>query len=226
MGCSAGRIIVAAGASARGKPPLDRVPAACYRAGMLRRLYDWTIRLAERRDALWVLAAVSFIESSVFPIPPDVLLVPMIIATPRRAFLIATVATIASVAGGMLGYAIGAFFFDAVGAPVLQFYGYTDRFEQFRTAYNDWGAWAVLIAGISPFPYKVITILSGVTGLDFAIFAVASVIARAVRFYLEAALLWKFGPPVRVFVEKRLGLVATLFLVLLLGGFAVAKYLL
>jgi membrane protein YqaA with SNARE-associated domain len=193
---------------------------------MLRGLYDWTIRLAERRDALWVLAVVSFVESSVFPIPPDVLIVPMIIAAPRRAWLIATVATAASVLGGILGYAIGVFFYDAVGAPVLQFYGYTDRFDQFRETYNEWGAWAVLIAGITPFPYKVITILSGVTGLDFVIFTVASVVARAVRFYLEAALLWKFGPPVRVFVEKRLGLVATLFLALLLGGFVVAKYLL
>jgi len=193
---------------------------------MLRGLYDWTIRLAERRDALWVLAVVSFVESSVFPIPPDVLIVPMIIAAPRKAFLIATVATAASVLGGMLGYAIGAFFYETAGAPVLEFYGYDEKFDHFRDTYNEWGAWAVLIAGITPFPYKVITILSGVTGLDFAVFAVASVIARAARFYLEAALLWKFGPPVRAFVERRLGLVTTLFLALLLGGFVVAKYLL
>jgi membrane protein YqaA with SNARE-associated domain len=193
---------------------------------MLRGLYDWVLRLAERRDALWVLAAVSFVESSVFPIPPDVLIVPMILAAPRKAFLIATVATVSSVLGGMLGYAIGAFFYEAAGLPLLEFYGYTDKFDHFRETYNDWGAWAVLIAGITPFPYKVITILSGVTGLNITVFIVASVIARAVRFYLEAAILWKFGTPVREFVERRLGLVTTLFLVLLLGGFVVAKYLL
>jgi len=193
---------------------------------MLRGLYDWTLSLAERRDALWVLAVVSFVESSVFPIPPDVLMIPMILAAPRRAFLIAGVATVSSVLGGVLGYALGAFFFETVGEPVLGFYGYTDKFATFQETYNEWGAWAVLIAGITPFPYKVITILSGVTGLDFVVFSIASVVARAARFFLVAALLWKFGPPVRAFIEQRLGLMATLFLALLLGGFVVAKYLL
>jgi len=193
---------------------------------MLRGLYDWTLSLAERRDALWVLAVVSFVESSVFPIPPDVLMIPMILAAPRRAFLIAGVATVSSVLGGVLGYALGAFFFETVGQPVLGFYGYTEKFAEFQTTYNEWGAWAVLIAGITPFPYKVITILSGATGLDFVVFSIASVVARAARFFLVAALLWKFGPPVRVFIEQRLGLMATLFVVLLLGGFVVAKYLL
>ncbi len=192
---------------------------------MLRRLYDWTLSLAERRDALWVLAVVSFVESSVFPIPPDVLMIPMILAAPRRAFLIAGVATVASVLGGVLGYALGAFFFDTVGAPVLGFYGYGEKFAEFRASYNEWGAWAVLVAGITPFPYKVITILSGATGLDFVVFTIASVVARAARFFLVAALLWKFGPPVRVFIEQRLGLMAALFVALLLGGFVVAKVL-
>ena len=191
---------------------------------MLRRLYDWTMGLAERRDALWVLAAVSFVESSVFPIPPDVLMIPMIIAAPQRAFLIAAVATVSSVAGGMLGYAIGAFLYDIVGEPVLTFYGYDAKFVQFQATYNEWGAWAVLVAGVTPFPYKVITILSGVTGLDFAVFSIASVIARALRFFVVAALLWKFGPPIRGFIEQRLGLVFTVFCVLLVGGFVVAKY--
>jgi membrane protein YqaA with SNARE-associated domain len=193
---------------------------------MLRRLYDWTLSLAERRDALRVLAVVSFVESSVFPIPPDVLMIPMILAAPRRAFLIAAVATVSSVLGGVLGYALGAFFFETVGEPVLAFYGYGEKFAEFQATYNEWGAWAVLVAGITPFPYKVITILSGVTGLDFVVFSIASVVARAARFFLVAALLWKFGPPVRVFIEKRLGLVATLFVALLVGGFVVAKYLL
>ena len=193
---------------------------------MLRRLYDWTLALAERRDALRVLAVVSFVESSVFPIPPDVLMIPMILAAPRRAFLIAGVATAASVLGGVLGYALGAFFFEAVGEPVLGFYGYTGKFAEFQASYNEWGAWAVLVAGITPFPYKVITILSGATGLDFVVFSIASVVARAARFFLVAALLWKFGPPVRAFIEQRLGLMVSLFLALLLGGFVVAKYLL
>ena len=111
---------------------------------MLRRLYDWTLSLAERRDALWVLAVVSFVESSVFPIPPDVLMIPMILAAPRRAFLIAGVATVSSVLGGVLGYALGAFFFETVGEPVLGFYGYTEKFAEFQASYNEWGAWAVL----------------------------------------------------------------------------------
>ncbi len=191
---------------------------------MLRGLYDWTIALAERRDALWVLAAVAFVESSVFPIPPDVLMIPMIIAAPHRAFLIATVCTVASVLGGMLGYAIGAFFYGALGEPILAFYGYTAKFAEFRDTYNEWGAWAVLIAGVTPFPYKVITILSGLTGLDFLVFCVASALARAARFFLVAALLWKFGPPIRAFIEHRLGLVTTVFMILLVGGFIVARY--
>jgi membrane protein YqaA with SNARE-associated domain len=191
---------------------------------MLRRLYDKVLSLAERPDALWVLAVISFVESSVFPIPPDVLMIPMIIAAPRKAFLIAGVATVSSVLGGILGYALGAFFFETVGEPVLGFYGYTEKFAQFQATYNEWGAWAVLIAGVTPFPYKVITILSGLTGLDFMVFTIASVVARAARFFLVAALLWKFGPPVRSFIEQRLGLMVTLFLALLLGGFIVAKY--
>lgn len=220
-------MIVGGVPSAKGEgacEPLDRVSAACYRAPMLRGLYDWTISLAERRDALLVLAFVSFVESSVFPIPPDVLLIPMVIAAPHRAFLIATVCTAASVLGGILGYAIGFFFYEAVGEPVLGFYGYASEFAEFRAIYNDWGAWAVLIAGVTPFPYKVITILSGLTGLDFLVFCVASALARSVRFFLVAALLWKFGPPIRVFVEQRLGLVTTVFAALLLGGFIVARY--
>jgi membrane protein YqaA with SNARE-associated domain len=193
---------------------------------MLRGLYNWTISLAGRRDALWALALVSFIESSVFPIPPDVLMVPMIIAARERAFLIATVCTVSSVLGGILGYALGYFFYEGIGEPVLQFYGYTAKFAEFQATYNEWGAWAVLIAGITPFPYKVITILSGLTGLDFLVFCVASAVARSVRFFLVAALLWKFGPPIRDFIERRLGLVTSVFMVLLVGGFIMARYVL
>lgn len=192
---------------------------------MIRRLYNWTMGLAEHPHALWALAVVAFLESSVFPIPPDILMIPMIIAAPRRAFLIAAVALIASVLGGMFGYFIGWGVFESVGKPILEFYGKADKFDTFAQTYNDWGAWAVLIAGITPFPYKVITILSGSTGLNFGVFMVASVIARGLRFFIVAALLWKFGAPIRDFIEKRLGLVFTAFVVILLGGFYLVKYL-
>ena len=191
---------------------------------MLRRLYDWTLSLAASPFALWALAVISFVESSVFPIPPDVLLIPMVIARPSRAWLIAGVCTLASVAGGAFGYFIGWGLFEEVGKPVLEFYGKAERFEEFSTTYNAWGAWAVLIAGVTPFPYKVITILSGATGLNFWVFMVASVIARGLRFFLIAALLWKFGPPVKDFIERRLGLVFTLGVVALIGGFAALRY--
>ena len=192
---------------------------------MIRSLYDWTLSMAGHRHALWVLALVAFIESSVFPIPPDVLMIPMIIAAPKRAFLIAGVALVSSVLGGLFGYWIGAALFDTVGEPVLQFYGKDAYFDEFATRYNEWGAWAVLIAGVTPFPYKVITILSGATGLNLAVFMVASVIARGLRFFIVAALLWKFGPPIRDFIERRLGLMFTLFCILLIGGFAVVRVL-
>ncbi|WP_432450031.1 YqaA family protein [Aliiroseovarius marinus] len=192
---------------------------------MIRRLYDWTMSLADTRHALWALAVVAFLESSVFPIPPDVLMIPMIIARPSRAFVIAGVALAASVVGGMFGYFIGWGMFESVGRPVLEFYGKDAYFDDFSTRYNEWGAWAVLIAGVTPFPYKVITILSGATGLNFTVFMIASVIARGLRFFIVAGLLWKFGAPIRDFIERRLGLMFTLFCVLLLGGFYLVKFL-
>ncbi len=192
---------------------------------MIRSVYDWTLSLAEHRYALVALAVISFLESSVFPIPPDILMIPMIIAAPRRAFLIATVCLVSSVLGGMLGYYIGYGLFETVGRPVLEFYGKDAYFDEFRTRYNEWGAWAVLIAGVTPFPYKVITIMSGVTQLNLGVFMVASVIARGLRFFVVAGLLWKFGAPIRDFIENRLGLMFTLFVILLLGGFFVVKYL-
>lgn len=192
---------------------------------MIRALYNWTLRLAEHPRALWALAFVAFVESSVFPIPPDILMIPMIIAAPRRAFVIAGVATVFSVLGGLFGYWIGAVLFDSVGQPILAFYGKEEHFATFSTNYNAWGAWAVLIAGVTPFPYKVITILSGSTGLNLWIFMIASLVARAARFFLVAALLWKFGAPIRDFIERRLGLMFTLAMALLLGGFYAVKFL-
>jgi membrane protein YqaA with SNARE-associated domain len=190
---------------------------------MLKRLYDWTMSLSTHPKALWALAFVAFIESSVFPIPPDILMIPMILAAPRRAFLIAGVATVSSVLGGMFGYAIGAFFFEQVGQPILTALGKSDAAAEFNTRFNDMGFWPVLIAGLRPFPYKVITIMSGWTGMPFATFVITSIIARGLRFFIVAALLWKFGAPVRDFIEKRLGLAFTIFVLLLLGGFAAIK---
>jgi len=192
---------------------------------MLRKLYDWTISLAGTRNALWALALVSFAESSFFPIPPDVLMIPMIIARPRRAFVIATVALVASVLGGLFGYYIGAQLFDAVGRPVLEFYGKMQAADLFNARFRDWGAWAVLIAGVTPFPFKVITIMSGWTGLSLPVFVISAIAARGLRFFIVAALLWQFGAPIRDFLERRLGLMFSLFVALLLGGFWLVRYL-
>jgi membrane protein YqaA with SNARE-associated domain len=191
----------------------------------LHRLYAWTMAQASRPHALWLLALISFVESSVFPIPPDVLLIPMVLAAPHRAWLIAGVCTISSVAGGMLGYAIGALLFGTIGAPILEFYGYMDKFAEFQASYNEWGGWIVFGAGLTPFPYKVITIASGVTDLSLTTFVIASVLARGMRFFLVAALLWYCGEPIRLFIERNLGWLTVLFFVLLLGGFLVLRLL-
>lgn len=192
---------------------------------MIRRLYDWTIAMAEHPRALWVLAAIAFIESSVFPIPPDVLMIPMILARPSRAWLIAGVAMLASVLGGMLGYAIGALAFEQLGQPILQSLGKADAMSEFNTRFNDFGFWAVLMAGVTPFPYKVITIMSGWTGMPLATFVATSILARGLRFFVVAALLWRFGAPIRDFVERRLGLMFVLFFLCLIGGFLLVRVL-
>lgn len=181
--------------------------------------------LADHPKALWFLAAVSFVESSVFPIPPDILMIPMILARPSRAWLIAFVALVSSVLGGMLGYAIGAFFYEGIGQPILEAMGKGDKMAEFNTRFNDFGFWAVLIAGVTPFPYKVITIMSGWTAMPIGTFIATSVLARGLRFFIVAGLLWQFGAPVRDFIEKRLGLVFTLFCALFVGGFVLIKYL-
>jgi len=192
---------------------------------MIRRLYDWTMSMADHPRALWVLAVVSFVESSIFPIPPDVLMIPMILAAPRRAWLIAGVCLVASVLGGMLGYAIGAFAYDSVGRPILEALGKTDSMAAFNQRFNDVGFWAVLVAGLTPFPYKVITIMSGWTAMPLGTFVVTSILARGLRFFIVAALLWKFGAPIRDFIEHRLGLVFAAFCVLLVGGFYLVSHL-
>jgi membrane protein YqaA with SNARE-associated domain len=192
---------------------------------MIRRLYDWTMSMADHPRALWVLAVVSFVESSVFPIPPDVLMIPMILAAPRRAWLIAGVCLVSSVLGGMLGYAIGAFAYDSLGRPILEALGKADSMAAFNQRFNDVGFWAVLVAGLTPFPYKVITIMSGWTAMPVGTFVVTSILARGLRFFIVAALLWKFGAPIRDFIERRLGLMFLLFCLVLIGGFYVVRYL-
>ncbi len=191
---------------------------------MLRRLYNWTMSLASGPRAPAALGTVSFVESSIFPIPPDILLIPMVIAERRKAWWFATLCTVTSVLGGILGYLIGAFLFAQIAEPILSLYGYLDKFEAFKNEYNAWGAWIVFIAGVTPFPFKVITIASGATGLNIIIFIIASIVARGLRFFVVAGLLYWLGPPIRTFIEARLGLVFTIFVVLLIGGFVVAKY--
>ena len=186
---------------------------------MLDRLYTRLLALSQHPKALWVLALVAFAESSVFPIPPDVLILPMVLAAPSRAWIIALVAMVASVAGGLLGYAIGALMFEQLGRPILETLGKGDAVEAFNQRFNSLGFWAVLGAGLTPFPYKVITIMSGWTGMHLGTFIATSVLARGLRFFLLAALLWKFGTPIRTFIERRLGLLSTLFMLFLIGGF-------
>jgi membrane protein YqaA with SNARE-associated domain len=192
---------------------------------MFQRLYDWTMSLASHRRAMPALAAVSFAESSVFPIPPDAMLIPMILADRERAWTMAAVCTVASVLGGILGYIIGYFLFEAVGRPILDFYGYQEEFQRFADAYNEWGLWIILIKGLTPIPYKLVTIASGVAHFDPVVFLLASIATRAARFFLVAALLRRFGPPIRSFVEKNLTAVATTALLLIVGGFVAVKYL-
>jgi membrane protein YqaA with SNARE-associated domain len=192
---------------------------------MFQRLYDRTMSLASHRHAMRVLAVISFAESSFFPIPPDAMLIPMVLAHRDRAWAMAAVCTIASVLGGILGYAIGYFLFEAVGRPILDFYGYQEEFQRFADAYNEWGLWIILIKGLTPIPYKLVTIASGVAHFDPTVFILASIATRGARFFLVAALLRRFGPPIRTFVEKNLTAVATTALLLIVGGFVAVKYL-
>jgi membrane protein YqaA with SNARE-associated domain len=192
---------------------------------MLRPLYNWTMKLAAGRHAIPALGAISFAESSFFPIPPDVVLVPVVLANRDRAYLIAAWCTLTSVLGGMLGYAIGALLFDSVGAWLIEFYGYAAKLDTFREAYAHWGAWIILIKGLTPIPYKLVTIASGFAGYNFWWFVVLSAITRGVRFFVIAGLLRAYGEPIRAFIEKRLELVTLLFLVVIVVGFVLTKYL-
>lgn len=191
---------------------------------ILRKMYDWLISAASGRYAIPVLFVVAFMESSFFPIPPDIMLIPMVLAAPKKAWHIAGIATTASVIGGYFGYAIGFYGYDLIARPILEFYGYSHQFDVFKGYYHEWGAWIVFGAGITPFPYKVITIASGAVELNLWVFGLASVAARGMRFFLVAWLLKKYGEPIKVFIEKNLGVLSILFMVLLIGGFVAIKY--
>ncbi len=191
----------------------------------IRKIYDYVIHLSAGQTALYSLFAVSFIESSFFPIPPDVMLIPMVIATPKNAWKIATVTTVASVLGAFLGYAIGFYFFQLIAEPLLNFYGYLEKFDEFKGLYNEYGAWIVFGAGLTPFPYKIITIASGVVHMNLFVFTIASIIGRGLRFYLVAWLLKMYGAQMRTFIEKNLGWLTIVFMLLLIGGFALLKLL-
>lgn len=180
--------------------------------------------MAASARAPWALAGVSFAESSFFPIPPDIMLIPMVLSEPRKAWWYATIATVASVLGGLLGYAIGYYLYDAIGAPILKFYGREHALDAFETFVQEYGVAGVIIKGMTPIPYKVVTIAAGVGKMDILAFVGASIVARAMRFYLVAGLLYFFGEPIRSFIEGRLALVTTAFLVLLIGGFVAVRY--
>jgi membrane protein YqaA with SNARE-associated domain len=192
---------------------------------MTKRAYDWMMRIARHEKAGPALFGISFLESSVFPIPPDVMLIPMILARPDRAWLYAAICTAGSVLGGMAGYAIGYFLYETLGQWVISTYGLAQQFEAYRAAYNEWGLWIILIKGATPIPYKIVTIASGAAAFNFWVFLAASLVTRGVRFFLVAALLFWFGAPIRDFIERRLTLVTTGFVVLVVGGFVAVKYL-
>ncbi|MDF2373233.1 MAG: DedA family protein [Rhizobiaceae bacterium] len=192
---------------------------------MIRRLYNWTMSLAATRYARMGLATISFLESSIFPIPPDVLLIPMVLADRANWWKNALICTLASILGALLGYAIGMFLYEAVGQPILALYGKEDSFEKVSAWYNTYGGWGVLFAAVTPFPYKVLTIFSGATGLNLATFVLVSIVGRSMRFFAVAFLLYRFGEPIRLFIEKYLGILFAIFMVLLLGGFYALRYL-
>ncbi|HZL39095.1 MAG TPA: YqaA family protein [Pseudolabrys sp.] len=192
---------------------------------MLRRLYDWCLGAADKPHALWIMGAVSFAESSFFPVPPDVMLIPMALARPERAYVLAAWCTVTSVAGGLLGYAIGALLYDSVGAWLIHLYHYGDKVETFRAAYAQYGAWIILLKGLTPIPYKIVTITSGFAGYNLGLFVLFSIIARATRFFVLAFLLHRYGEQARHVIEKRLGLWVTLGAALVVIGIVIALYL-
>lgn len=191
---------------------------------MLRPLYDAVLRLAGGKQAPAWLGLVSFAESSVFPIPPDVMLAPMVFARPERAYLYAAIATAASVLGGVLGYSIG-YFLQDIGMAIISFFGHASDVDTFRHWYDKWGVWVILGKGLTPLPYKIVTITSGFLQFNFALFMAASVVTRGGRFFIVAALIKKFGPGIQPVIERNLTVFTIAFLTLLIGGVLALKFL-
>ena len=180
-------------------------PVADADRGPVRRLYDAMLQVAESRYALWALAGLCFLQSIILPVPPDLLLIPMVLARRTRAWLFAGVATLSSVGGGVTGYVIGYFLYDMLGQHLLALWGHEDNLGTFEMYRDTWGVWIVAAGALTPFPYKLVAIASGVARLDAVSFVLASLVARGMRFYVEAALLWYLGPTARRLIEQRLG---------------------
>jgi membrane protein YqaA with SNARE-associated domain len=189
---------------------------------MLRRIYDWFVATADKPYALWILAAVAFAESSFFPVPPDIMLAPMSLAQPKRAWLYAGVCTAASVLGGVLGYAIGALLYDSVGHWLINLYGLGDKVEAFRASYAQWGALIILVKGVTPIPFKLVTITSGFAGYNIWLFVLFSIITRGGRFFLAAVVLNRYGEWIKVRIERHLGLSLTILIAVIVAGFIIA----
>ena len=192
---------------------------------ILRKLYNWTLDKASHKKASWFLVLVSFAESSFFPIPPDILLIPMILAKRIQAWFYALICTLSSVAGGLVGYVIGIFFYSSVGSAIVEIYGLSDSFNLFESYYNQYGIWIVLGAGFTPFPFKFITIASGVFNLNIFMFVIVAMIARGLRFYLIATLLFIFGNAIKNLIDKYFNLLVSLFFILLIGSIFIIKLL-
>jgi membrane protein YqaA with SNARE-associated domain len=188
---------------------------------MLRRLYDWTVALAEKPYAIWALATVSFLESSIFPVPPDALLAPMALARPDRAYRYALVCTIASVFGGIAGYAIGSLLYDSLGLFLLNFYGYGNKIDAIKELYAQYGAWFILIKGFTPIPFKLVTIVSGFMDYPLWQFAGLALVTRGARFFVLAFLFNRYGGSLRDFIERHLTLVVVGFVMVIIFGFFV-----
>lgn len=191
------------------------------RVSMLRRAYNWVLSFSNHPYAIWILGAVSFAESSFFPIPPDPLYIAMLLTRREKAWHLAAICTISSVIGGWLGYAIGFGLYETLGEFILQTYGLQNAFDKFQDSFNEWGFWIVALKGLTPIPYKVITIACGVTHLDFMTFTFASLIARGFRFFMLATLFWHFGPPLKDYIDKNLTFVTFVSIIALLGGFGI-----
>ena len=190
---------------------------------LLKSLYNWTLKKAEHKYSSWILSIVSFSESSFFPIPPDVLLIPMIIAKRTKAWTYALICTLSSVIGGVAGYAIGFFLFNSIGILIVEFYHLSNSFNTFENYYKEYGILIVLGAGFTPFPFKFITIASGVFSLNIFLFILTAIIARGLRFYLLASLLFIFGEKIKILIDKYFNILAVLFFILLLGSFMLIK---